>query len=189
MSQLQQPWRSQVLQSVPLWVTISSMPGSFLQLKLCYLVIIHISCSTCTYQEVLRESSGSAQACFPQPEASRNEAVQLWNKIGIHLMFQKTEGRNIVSSRAKADIQTTAQGKKTKTNACTSGQLKCLNSCRVSKLFLKNNITNNLEKIYNLRPSLQEKVEIILFIKNNQLTDLVTIYHQIWLLLCYLSII
>lgn len=80
------------------------------------------------------------------------------------------------------------KGKK-KTKSCTSGQLKCLNSCRVSKLFLKNNITNNLEKIYDLKISLQEEVEIILFIKNNQLTDLVTIYHQIWLLLFSLSII
>lgn len=48
---------------------------------------------------------------------------------------------------------------------------------------------NNLEQIYNLRLSLQGKLEIILFITNNQLIDLVTIYHQIWLLLFYLPII
>lgn len=94
-----------------------------------------------------------------------------------------------MSSRAKADTQTAVQGKKTKTNACTSGQLKCLNSFRVFKFFLKNNSTSNLEQIYNLRLSLQGKLEIILFITNNQLIDLVTIYHQIWLLLFYLPII
>lgn len=51
-----------------------SPPGSFLQLKQ---QIINISCATCTHQEVLKESSGSVQARSPQPEARRNEAVQL----------------------------------------------------------------------------------------------------------------
>lgn len=46
---------------------------------------------------------------------------------------------------------------------------------------------NNLEQIYNRRLSLQGKFEIFLFRnKNNQVTDLVTIYHHLWLLVFYL---
>lgn len=48
---------------------------------------------------------------------------------------------------------------------------------------------NNLKQIYNLRLSLQGKSEIFLFRnKNNQLIDLVTIYHQPWLLVFYLIV-